>query len=236
MNDVAVMNKTLMTVKEVAGVLLCHIDTVHNWIDKLYPDIKQNGKTTYLNEEQVTRIKQAMDQNYSLRNAPKVTADGLASTGKVINTDLEMLEKARDFMEWAAVKIKTIEAENITMKPKAEIYDRIANGEGSKLLSEVGKINGIGPRKIFELLSDHGIIFRRNGAWEAKKDLVERDLFRMKDRIAYTDDCGMDHVAKQLYVTPKGELWITKHMFTSESGKTQIDAAAFAGAGNEAHK
>lgn len=222
MKEIALNNDKRMTVKEVAGALGVDPSTVTKRVRELFPDILQNGKTTYLNEVQVTALKTALTSNGHL---------GQLSEVKNTTTDLEMLEKARDFMEWAAVKIKTIEAENVVMKPKAEIYDRIANGEGSKLLSEVGKINGIGPRKIFDLLSDHGIIFRRNGAWEAKQDLVERDLFRMKDRIAYTDDCGVDHVAKQLYVTPKGEVWITKRLFSGE-----IDAAAFAGAGNEARK
>jgi transposase len=58
-----------MTVREVAVTLGVHSDTIRKHIRKLYPDLMQHGKTTYLTEEQVYIIKKYMKQTDSVKNA-----------------------------------------------------------------------------------------------------------------------------------------------------------------------
>jgi transposase len=47
-----------MTVKEVAQALGVSAQTVRKWLRVLFPDSVRNGVRTYLNELEVTRIKQ----------------------------------------------------------------------------------------------------------------------------------------------------------------------------------
>ena len=64
-----------MTVKEVSEVLNVNSKTVLRAIKKLYPHIIQNGKTTYLSEYQVTRIKEQIFKNAYLDNSVEVTTE-----------------------------------------------------------------------------------------------------------------------------------------------------------------
>lgn len=113
-----------------------------------------------------------------------------------------------------ALRLAADQAEQIElMKPKADTFDRISDATGLRLLSEVGKINGIGPKKIFSLLESRGIIFRNRGSWVPKQEFQDAGYFLTRDRIAYTDEEGIDHMGIQTYVTPKGELWIAKKLF-----------------------
>ena len=113
-----------------------------------------------------------------------------------------------------ALRLAADQAEQIElMKPKADTFDRISDATGLRLLSEVGKINGIGPKKIFTILEERGIIFKKRGSWVPMQEYQDAGYFLTRDRIAYTDEDGIDHMGIQTYVTPKGELWITKKLF-----------------------
>jgi len=99
------------------------------------------------------------------------------------------------------------------LTPKAETYDRISNAAGLRLLSEVGKINGIGPKKIFPILAEKGIIFRLHGSWVPRQEHQDAGYFVTRDRLAWTDGEGIEHMEIQVYATPKGELWLAKQLF-----------------------
>ena len=60
MNAVANTNDVRMKVSEVAEALGCSHDAITKHVKELYPDLMRNGVATYLNEEQVTAIKQKM--------------------------------------------------------------------------------------------------------------------------------------------------------------------------------
>jgi phage antirepressor YoqD-like protein len=101
--------------------------------------------------------------------------------------------------------------------PKAAVYDQIASAKNLRLLSEVGKINKIGPHKIFQILADLGIIFRQRGVWVPFQDLIDAGYFEVKERVAYEDDDGATHIKQQIYVTGKGELWLAQNLFPQEA-------------------
>jgi DNA-binding Lrp family transcriptional regulator len=62
MNEIAARGDTRMTVREVADQLGCSPETVKGHIRELFPGLMRNGKTTYLNEKQVTIILEKMKQ------------------------------------------------------------------------------------------------------------------------------------------------------------------------------
>lgn len=109
-----------------------------------------------------------------------------------------------------------LERMNTILQPKAIVHDRICNADGNRLLSEVGKVNGIGPKKIFQLLSDRGIIYRGREAWLPKQRYQDAGYFITRDYPSWTDSNGVEHMRLQLYVTPKGEAWIAKQLFAEE--------------------
>lgn len=129
--------------------------------------------------------------------------------------ELERKEAKRVPSSFAeALRLAADQAELIeVLQPKADTFDRISDATGLRLLSEVGKINGIGPKKIFALLESRNIIFRKRGSWVPLQQYQDAGYFLTRDRIAYTDGEGVDHMEIQTYVTPKGELWIAKNLF-----------------------
>ena len=60
MNEVTVTGDRRMTIREVAEVFGVQEQLIRKHARELYPDLMQNGATTYLNEEQITTIKQKM--------------------------------------------------------------------------------------------------------------------------------------------------------------------------------
>jgi phage antirepressor YoqD-like protein len=99
------------------------------------------------------------------------------------------------------------------LTPKAEAADRIANAEGLKSLSEVGKINGIGPHRIFKLLEDIGILYRRGKEPVPYQIYLDRGYFIVRESTYKAN--GVDHLYSQTYVTGKGEVWLAKQLFVA---------------------
>jgi len=196
----------LMTVKEVAESTGVPERTIHNAIDRVLPGVKKNGFTTMLTEEQVAIVSSELKRAHN---------SDLASTGKVITTDLEMIEQGAKFAAWALRKIEEQATALAIAAPKAALADRIATADGLKSLSEVGKINGIGPRKIFELLTGLGIMFRSGKNWVPYQRYINEGLFVVRESTYEAN--GIDHLYSKTYVTGKGELWIAKRLFAEVS-------------------
>lgn len=95
--------------------------------------------------------------------------------------------------------------------PKAEIADRIAGAEGLKTLAEIGKINGIGPRKIVGLLLERGILYRKGKALLPNQEHVDAGRFVARERTFTINET--EHLYTQTYVTGKGEVWLARQMF-----------------------
>lgn len=103
------------------------------------------------------------------------------------------------------------------LEPMARVAARISAAAGLRLLSEIGKINGIGPRKIFEVLAVRGLIFRDSrGDWVPYQEHIDSGYFVVRER-TYDDDEGQPHIQKRTYVTAKGEVWLAKKLFAEEN-------------------
>lgn len=102
-----------------------------------------------------------------------------------------------------------------SLRPLAAAAAVISDAAGLRLLSEVGKINGIGPAKIFELLASRGIIFRQRGDWVPKQEHIDAGYFLVRET-TYDGPDGKPHLKKQTYVTGRGEVWLAKKLFAQE--------------------
>jgi phage antirepressor YoqD-like protein len=155
-----------MTVKEVSGILGITSETVNYWIRKLYPDIIENGKTTYLSEFQVTRIKE------NIRPTEK-------SVGAV--TDIEMAEKARDVFAWLTQKIEDEKSKRIEAERKNAVLMHVTK---TYTATEIAK--EIGMRSAQELntaLEERGIQYQQNGTWVPKANYAEQGYFDIKQEV-----------------------------------------------------
>jgi phage antirepressor YoqD-like protein len=93
-----------MTVREVAEVLQISEQTLRNNIRALFPQLMQNGVTTYLNEEQVTALKFEIEWHHNLssigqdrRMTVREVADILGVTDEAIKKHIRELWP--DFMQ-----------------------------------------------------------------------------------------------------------------------------------------
>jgi excisionase family DNA binding protein len=75
MNEPARQGDKRMTVREVAEVLGVSTDTIKNCIRDLFPDLMRNGRTTYLNEAQVTTVKMNLRKIHRLPPCQKRTLE-----------------------------------------------------------------------------------------------------------------------------------------------------------------
>jgi anti-repressor protein len=114
----------------------------------------------------------------------------------------------------AQVIIERMKVRIAELEPDAAAARVIACADGRKSLSDVGKINGIGPRKIFDLLADRGILFRRGRDWVPYQQFIDSGYFIVRESTYEVN--GIDHLYSKTYVTGKGELWLAKQLFTRE--------------------
>jgi len=207
MKELSIVGDRRMTVKEMSESTGIPERTIHNAIDRVLPGVKRNGLTTMLTEEQVAMVSAEVKRSHNSE---------LASSGKVVETDIEMAQKTVEVIRWAMSKIENLEAELTEAKPKAAIADRIAVSDGLRTLTDVGKINGIGPRRIFELLESRRVLFRgADHRWRPYQEWIEAGYFTMKES-TYDTPAG-PHITIQTYVTGRGELWLAKRLFMEAS-------------------
>jgi phage antirepressor YoqD-like protein len=181
-----IQNKT-MTIKEFADLVGVEPESVKKHIREIYPDLMQNGITTLLNEEQITRIKARM------RPTPLVV-------GSV--TDLEMIERAMSVQVWALAKIEEQRKALLEAQPKIEFFDAVADSKGDRTIMEAAKLLKIPkPRSLYETLRLRGVLSNDNIPYQR---FILDGLFRVN----LTEKNGRTY--STTYVTNKGLNWLQK--------------------------
>jgi hypothetical protein len=103
-----------MTVKEVAMFLNVNPRTVRNQIQISFPGLMDKGRTTYLNEEQVTQIRQGLSNHHNLESTFHVRQ---ARTNLEIKNSIEnivasiltpILQQQNDFNQKLINEVKAI--------------------------------------------------------------------------------------------------------------------------------
>lgn len=214
MNTLSNYGDKRMTVREVSEALGVDESTIRRHIKAIREDLGnvaqvQNGVATLMTEAEVTAIKLRIER--SGRNDLRSTAE-LHTT----HTRLERTLIVFHALEVLQEDLEAAREEIADLAPRAAVADRIADATGLRTLSEVGKINGLGPRKIFELLESKGIIYRGRQSWLPKQEHIDAGRFRVKER-TFQDADEVDHLTSQLYVTGKGEVWLAKQFFPAEA-------------------
>lgn len=201
MNELAVQGGRRMTVKEVADVLGVTDEAIKKHIRELYPDLMRNGIVTYLNEEQITLIKQKM-----------------LPTTKVVGaiTDLEAAEMLLKSAEHFKARFEQehnarIEAEQLLAiaEPKAAFFDQVANSKDALQMRDVaGVLNlpGYGRNTLFEFLRKQGVLDSRNIPYRKYQD---QGYFRVIEQ-KWTDNEGETHISLKTLVYQRGVDFIAR--------------------------
>lgn len=153
-HDLILKTDVYMDVKDISESINVPVRTIHNSIDRLYPDLKKNGKKTVLNMEQVTEISKDLKRAHNV---------DLASTRKVSITDLELLDRSRDLIYDLTSRVRQLSDENEILRPKAEFAD-IAIRDKSKHYSirDAGKHLGLSQTEIFKILRNKSMLTSKN--------------------------------------------------------------------------
>lgn len=96
-----------MTVKEIASATGASSSAVNRAITKLFPNKKQNGKTTFLNQKEVAIVSKELKGHHNL-----------FSTEKVRNsvTHLEMLENVQRDLQWLISYNAELQSQNKSLQ------------------------------------------------------------------------------------------------------------------------
>lgn len=172
-----------MTVKEVAEALGYETRTVQLKVKELFPAIVEAGKTTMLNEAQVTAIKMDCEKKFA------------------VTTDLEMMMMDARVSEWKTRKIQELQAQ-IEQKnqqlaiaaPKVESFDAMQRGQNVMSVTQAAKHFGLHPKtEVFPYLRDCGYLTGRDLPSQAALDagyLVQRQV-RCPDGVFRPAACVM---------------------------------------------
>ena len=192
-----------MTTRELSQVLSISNRTIQK--HAMILGYTENGIVTNLNQEQVTEIKN------------RIGKQDLALSCKVesVTTDLEMIKKAQDFMQWATVKIqeetaKRIEAENkIALDaPKVDFFDAVTSSRDAIDMKDAAKVLniGIGRNTLFQKLRDKSILMDNNTPYQT---YIDQGYFRVIESKWVTPD-GETRISFKTVVYQKGLNYLLK--------------------------
>ncbi len=188
--------KTHYTVKEIADILKVDRSTIQRWVEKHYPEKMQQGKTTLLNQEEITVIKQEINRNPNLCNVAQVT------------TDLEMFQKTMDVFQWMREKMAAYEQQIENDKPKVEFFNSVADSLDCVDFGSFAKTTSIGVINLFRFLREKGIVFLHNGYNLPKQDYKDAGYFRVIEQ-TYKQK-GETKIGFKTLITPKGQIWLSR--------------------------
>lgn len=218
MNNLQVCTeKQVMTVKEIAQAMGVSTDTVKNCIRRIMPEKMQNGKTTFLNEQEVAMISKELKSNTFVSSHQTYE---VSSQVKNITTRLEVLANykaaTQAVIELLEAEKAELRAENERQKqqlieaaPKVDFYNAVTESKDCIDMAQVAKvlnIKGLGRTKLFELLRKTDILNRRNIPYQK---YVNMGYFRIIET-SYSLPDGTQRINLKTVVFQKGVDFIRK--------------------------
>ncbi len=217
---------TVMRVIEISKILNVHKDTVLEAIRILFPGKLKHGKTTYLNEAEVTAIKKHIERHHNLVDPDTVkNVQTDLEKKQIIDTaiqylteitpesspvnDLKYLVRATEVLKYLHDRMYELKEEIYALRPKAESYDEIISSRDCisiKAAAKLFKNREIGPIRLFRLLREHKILMSNNLPYQYYIDngyfIVVEKPFKIPN--------GRVKISMKTLVTQKGLNWILK--------------------------
>jgi phage antirepressor YoqD-like protein len=117
-----------------------------------------------------------------------------------------MMMMAKQVAEWQELRIQELKKELEESKPKAIVYDRIADSTGLKTIQEIANILGIGVNTFFKMLRDDGIFYKTNGINLPKAKYKKYFIMREEPYMHGENS----QVYTRIFVNAEGELWLAR--------------------------
>lgn len=117
-----------------------------------------------------------------------------------------MMMMAKQVAEWQELRIQELKKELEESKPKAIVYDRIADSAGLKTIQEIANIIGIGVNNFFKMLRDDGIFYKTNGINLPKSEY--KKYFEMREEPYMHGENSQ--VYTRIFANAEGELWLAR--------------------------
>jgi len=178
-------SERLYTAKEISEQMGVDAQSVRHSIRKLFPEKTSNGKTTYLNEVEVTKISIDMKKAHN---------SNLSSTSQVPTTDLEQMIKLHESLQWASNKISEL-------SEKAAGYDLLIETHNTISIGEYAKSVDIGRNTMFLKLRKSGILDGYNMPYQQYMHHFEVRQIERNGRVCPTTfikASGIDYCNKKL--------------------------------------
>jgi len=202
--------------KDVCDVL--GIDNQRNVAARLEDDEKDvhlvdtlggNQNMTIINESGLYSVILRSDKPDAIRFRKWVTSEVLPSIRK---TGSYAIPKGEELLALAVIEAERVIREKdqkiAILEPKAEVYEKISDSSGLKSLQEVSKILGYGPKQFFKKLRDEHILYMDNGVNLPYQEFIDNGIFVVREEPYVAG--GEYRVYSRIFVTGKGELWLTR--------------------------
>lgn len=199
MNDLAVKGDKRMTVREVAEALGCDGETVRRHLKSIRANLRnvaevENGKTTYMDEAEVTEIKRRIERSGR-------SDLGSVKTASETRTDLEMMAQAADVMRWLYAKVEEERAGRLEAERRNAVLMHVSK---TYTATEVAKEMGLrSAQELNKFLAGQGIQYYINGSWVPYAAFADQGYFELKQEIL---DNG--HVVYHRRITQDGRAFI----------------------------
>ncbi|MCX6675353.1 MAG: phage antirepressor KilAC domain-containing protein [Methanothrix sp.] len=169
-------SRKTMTVREVAEALGCDDETVRRHVKSLWPDVFQNGKTTYLDELMVLIVKQKLGT--SGRNDLRSVAEARETT-----TALEIEEMTLKVISYHKGEAARLRAELAAAAPKIELADAIGRSDRQMSITDCAKHFSLHPKtEVFPYLRAHGYLTEKSLPTQAALNAGYLSLKETKDQ------------------------------------------------------
>lgn len=139
----------LLTVKQISEQTRIPIPTIHRIASKLYPNKKENGKTAFFNEQEVTEL---------IKEVKRAHNSELISSDKVITTDLEMYQRIAGDMAWLHSKVLEQQKQIDRMTPKELAFDNFIRSDEQRSITDAAKHFGVRQGEAFSILRTKGFL------------------------------------------------------------------------------
>lgn len=206
-----------VTIKDFADVYGVSYDTVYNAVKRLFPEILQHGKTTYLNELQIAVISRELKNNTSVIHHQTVE---VSSTVANTTTELELQQNfyaaSQAYAKYLETERARLQSENehqkqqlIEQEPKVDFYNAVTSSADCIDMKTVAKtlnFEKIGRNKLFEILRNEKILDRSNRPYQK---YVDAGFFRTIET-SWTEPDGEQHINIKTVVFQKGLDFIKK--------------------------
>lgn len=164
MNELAFSEPKTMTTKELAEALGVSVDTVQRTANRLLDPsavlrkVVNGGESKAFTEEQATAIKLEIQKHHNLENRQIDFVSTEYEENLTIANALTILQRRND--EYKS-RMEKAERLVIEQKPKVAWFDAVADSANLTEISTVGKMVGVGAEKIFKLLSENRIVYKK---------------------------------------------------------------------------